>query len=371
VKRMDKLGFPLTDPVYQRALVTRNAVDALRVFVEDDGLILMIRTQRRGGDGRGCRNSISTASTHAMSSCCQSLCGRLSDTGRRTADPYGKVTVRDEDWTVDTGGSDFEWEYLHQGGRLDGSTGLYDFRNRAYSATLGRWVQQDPMGYIDGASVYQAMLSNPTTKLDPTGLQHTGQDWDGYYIQSGSERIYITGGPRPPRPIDPGPGYNPKMPGPAPWENTCRSTIATIIGISVGIATGNPLALDVIIAQVTEDDIVSAAGQGGVVAFEHIILRAAVDAVVAKAARDRVGSPAARVGQGDDPHLRSRDENCRGGVAVLRGNVMLRRPVQQVADDRALVADDSIVARTAVHPVGAEVANHVVVAVVAGQQVVA
>ena len=37
VKRMERLDWPMSDPVYQRALCARNAVDALRVFVDQIG----------------------------------------------------------------------------------------------------------------------------------------------------------------------------------------------------------------------------------------------------------------------------------------------------------------------------------------------
>jgi len=62
------------------------------------------------------------------------------------------------------------WIYRWQGGRYDLTTGLYNFRNRDYSPTLGRWVQQDPIGYIDGANLYQAMLGAPIGNVDPMGL---------------------------------------------------------------------------------------------------------------------------------------------------------------------------------------------------------
>ena len=35
--RMEARGWPVTDPVYQRALRARDAVDALKTFVEDVG----------------------------------------------------------------------------------------------------------------------------------------------------------------------------------------------------------------------------------------------------------------------------------------------------------------------------------------------
>ena len=86
-------------------------------------------------------------------------------------DPYGEATVLDANGSADADGqSDFGWVYLHQAGRLDPATGLYDFRHRAYSPTLGRWMQQDPAGYVNGTNVYVALVSSPVNRLDPLGL---------------------------------------------------------------------------------------------------------------------------------------------------------------------------------------------------------
>jgi RHS repeat-associated protein len=76
-------------------------------------------------------------------------------------DPYGVATFLDPNWSVDAGGSDYAWQHLHQGGRHDPLTGLVHFRFRDYSPTLGRWTQQDPTGYIDGPSRYQACGPTP------------------------------------------------------------------------------------------------------------------------------------------------------------------------------------------------------------------
>ena len=87
-------------------------------------------------------------------------------------DPYGERTIFNADWTVDTDGlSDFAFVHGHQGGRHDLATGLVDFRNRHLDTSLGRWERQDPMGYVDGASMYGFVTSNPTTLIDPAGLQ--------------------------------------------------------------------------------------------------------------------------------------------------------------------------------------------------------
>lgn len=40
-----------------------------------------------------------------------------------------------------------------------------------YDAGLGRWLQRDPAGYVDGASLYQYVRSSPNIYTDPFGLE--------------------------------------------------------------------------------------------------------------------------------------------------------------------------------------------------------
>jgi hypothetical protein len=42
-------------------------------------------------------------------------------------------------------------------------------RYRNYHPTLGRWVQRDPIPYVDGANLYQYACGNPVTASDPQG----------------------------------------------------------------------------------------------------------------------------------------------------------------------------------------------------------
>jgi RHS repeat-associated protein len=90
---------------------------------------------------------------------------------RYVYDPFGKVTVRDPvTWVVLPGGSAYAWQYLFQGGRQDGLTGLYNFRNRDYSPVLGRWLEQDPLGFNAGdTNLYREEGNNPATNTDPSG----------------------------------------------------------------------------------------------------------------------------------------------------------------------------------------------------------
>ena len=40
---------------------------------------------------------------------------------------------------------------------------------RDYGPTLGRYIQADPLGLVDGASIYGYALQNPGRYYDPTG----------------------------------------------------------------------------------------------------------------------------------------------------------------------------------------------------------
>src|SRR5690606_25572252 len=83
-------------------------------------------------------------------------------------DPYGQATVLAANWQPTTGNPD--WQYLHQGGRYDPATTLHHFRNRDYSAELGRWVKQDPLGYVDGMGLYKYVDGSTPNRRDPLGL---------------------------------------------------------------------------------------------------------------------------------------------------------------------------------------------------------
>jgi len=86
-------------------------------------------------------------------------------------DPFGRVTVVDGGWVERSEGTAFAWHYLHQGGRYDDVSGLYHFRYRDYSPTLGRWTSLDPIRYEAGdVNLYRFVNNGPTNKIDPSGL---------------------------------------------------------------------------------------------------------------------------------------------------------------------------------------------------------
>src|SRR5262249_1713808 len=87
---------------------------------------------------------------------------------RYVYDPYGKGTSYNAGWTdPPLGSSAYAWVYLHQGGRFEIVTGLYQRRYREYSPALGRWMQQDPFMYEGGINLYAYAGDSPVNFVDP------------------------------------------------------------------------------------------------------------------------------------------------------------------------------------------------------------
>ena len=68
--------------------------------------------------------------------------------------------------------------YIFTGRRFDDETGLYCYRNRYYSAELGRFVSRDPLrGMLVQPQTLQRHLyvtNNPVNLVDPTGYAAPG-----------------------------------------------------------------------------------------------------------------------------------------------------------------------------------------------------
>jgi RHS repeat-associated protein len=59
--------------------------------------------------------------------------------------------------------------YGFTGREFDSSLGLYYYRARYYSPELGRFLQQDPLGFIDGTNPTSYVNNSPVIYTDPTG----------------------------------------------------------------------------------------------------------------------------------------------------------------------------------------------------------
>jgi RHS repeat-associated protein len=58
--------------------------------------------------------------------------------------------------------------------------GLYYYKARMYSPMLGRFMQTDPSGYVDGINWYAYVGNDPISKVDPTG--ETGLDQSAKFL---------------------------------------------------------------------------------------------------------------------------------------------------------------------------------------------
>lgn len=64
--------------------------------------------------------------------------------------------------------------------------GLYYYKARMYSPTLGRFLQTDPIGYADGINLYNYVGGDPVNAIDPLGL--ACEFWKGHW-----EWVYSNG----------------------------------------------------------------------------------------------------------------------------------------------------------------------------------
>lgn len=122
-----------------------------------------------------CRDDATPQRTYATQDANFNVTGLVTASGsivqRFVYEPYGADSVRTANWTSATDA--YAWEPRFQGGRYGAATGLYHFRMRYYSPTLGRWGQRDRHAggpYVDGMNAYQHVGSNPINRRDPSGL---------------------------------------------------------------------------------------------------------------------------------------------------------------------------------------------------------
>ena len=59
--------------------------------------------------------------------------------------------------------------YGYCGKKFDAETGFYHGRARQYDPLSGRFIQPDPLGFVDGVNLYQYAQNNPMVFVDPTG----------------------------------------------------------------------------------------------------------------------------------------------------------------------------------------------------------
>jgi RHS repeat-associated protein len=75
--------------------------------------------------------------------------------------------------------------------------GMYYYKARIYSPTLGRFLQTDPIGYGDGMNIYAYVKGDPVNATDPSGrcqLVDVGYSWyssSGEYLGPAPGKYYV------------------------------------------------------------------------------------------------------------------------------------------------------------------------------------
>ncbi|MBL1278764.1 MAG: VCBS repeat-containing protein [Fluviicola sp.] len=64
-------------------------------------------------------------------------------------------------------------EYRYTGKERDDATGLYYYGARYYAPWMGRWLNPDPAGTVDGLNLFRFVRNNPIKLIDPNGESPT------------------------------------------------------------------------------------------------------------------------------------------------------------------------------------------------------
>jgi RHS repeat-associated protein len=92
--------------------------------------------------------------------------------------PFGESTVLTASWATPTSPLVTAWNHLFQGLKFNEATGLACVRNRDYSASLGRFIERDPIGFVArDNNWYRFVCNQPSRKTDSSGLCQAKDDF--------------------------------------------------------------------------------------------------------------------------------------------------------------------------------------------------
>ncbi|WP_233236495.1 RHS repeat-associated core domain-containing protein [Bordetella sp. LUAb4] len=79
--------------------------------------------------------------------------------------PYGGTAV-----LTSRSNSEVKYKYIRYSGKERDATGFYYYGQRYYQPWIGRWINPDPAGTVDGQNLYCMVGNNPVTQIDSNGL---------------------------------------------------------------------------------------------------------------------------------------------------------------------------------------------------------
>jgi RHS repeat-associated protein len=139
----------------------RDAGDALAARYTYGAGIDEVLTMERGG-------ATYTYHHDALGSVTEATDGAGALVERYTYDVYGEPSMFDGTGTP-LAASAISNPYLFTGRRHDPESANYYYRARMYSPELGRFLQMDPLGYVDGMNAYAYTNNSPVSRVDPSG----------------------------------------------------------------------------------------------------------------------------------------------------------------------------------------------------------
>ena len=182
-------------------IVTQYLYDGMNAVQETQGSIINPILTGLGIDERFARNDV-TGRTYFFTDSLGSTLGLTDTTGamrqQYSYDPYGNTTPTD----TTTG---FTNPYQYTGREADGP-GLYFYRARYYSPTIGRFISEDPLGFGGGQNNFYAYAhSNPIMYMDRNGQDPVlavigvgiGYAWgvaNGYLAGDRGANLWLTDG---------------------------------------------------------------------------------------------------------------------------------------------------------------------------------
>ena|GEM_PF-1357399 len=155
--------------------------DGATVLVETDGSQTKVREYVNGGQYIDEVILVVNGSTYNyyMSDLRYCVTGFIDSSGavveRARYDGYGKRTLLDASYATITT-ANVSQSYGYTGIRHDNESGLQYYRARYFDNYLGRFINRDPLGYVDGLSLYRGYFI--IGGLDPSGLARYGPDHD-------------------------------------------------------------------------------------------------------------------------------------------------------------------------------------------------